>query len=260
MIVRALKKLESVISVSVVDYYMDKGGWKFSSSEECPGAIPDFIYGSKRLSELYFKADPSYTARFTVPVLWDKKNHTIVNNESSEIIRIFNSSLDHLLPEEVQGVTFYPENLRPKIDEINGWIYDQINDGVYKAGFARTQEAYEENVLRVFEGCDRVEGILRTNRFLVGDKLTEADIRLFTTIVRFDPVYHGHFKCNLKTITHDYPNLLSWARRIYQLPGVSETVHMDHIKKHYYMSHTDYNPTQIVPIYDGPDLSVPVLN
>ncbi|KAI9294749.1 hypothetical protein K502DRAFT_330423 [Neoconidiobolus thromboides FSU 785] len=257
MIVRGLKGLEDIITVSVVDYYMDKKGWKFSTPEETPGSIPDPIYDAKRISEIYLKANPEYKDRYTVPVLFDKKQKTIVNNESSEIIRMLNTAFDGLLPKEKQGLNYYPENLQKEIDQINEIVYDKVNNGVYKSGFATTQETYEKNVVRVFEGLDYVENILSKQKYLVQNQLTEADIRLFTTVLRFDPVYHGHFKCNLKCIKYDYPNILNWARRIYQLKGVAETVNMEHIKRHYYMSHVDYNPTQVVPLYNGPDLSSP---
>ncbi|KAI9314312.1 glutathione S-transferase [Dichotomocladium elegans] len=258
LIVRALKGLAPFIGLSVVDYLMLDKGWKFSSAEECPGAIPDTVNGTKYIREIYFKANPEYSGRFTVPVLWDKKTNTIVNNESSEIIRMFNHAFDSILPEEKRGLDYYPEHLRKDIDDTNSWVYDTINNGVYKSGFATTQEAYERNVYPLFESLDRVERILSQSQYLVANTFTEADIRLFTTIVRFDPVYHGHFKCNAKSIEKDYPNILRWARRIYQMPCVADTVNMDHIKRHYYMSHRQINPTQIVPVGNGPDLSVPV--
>lgn len=268
---------------------MGEHGWKFSTDKETPGCIPDPFYNAKYIRELYFKANPDYNGRFTVPVLWDSKHETIgksdqkgndslfrptlshpipshstphyhpVNNESSEIIRMFNTVFDAHLPKTLQGVTYYPENLRSEIDELNGWIYDTINNGVYKSGFATQQDAYTKNVWAVFTSLDRVESILSDGRsYLVGGQLTEADIRLFTTIVRFDPVYHGHFKCNLKSIGADYPHLLRWLRRVYQLPHVKETVNMEHIKGHYYKSHKQINPYGIVPIGNGPDLDVKV--
>ncbi|KAI8142310.1 glutathione S-transferase [Fennellomyces sp. T-0311] len=258
LIVRELKGLQSFIGVSVVDYLMLDKGWKFSTPEECPGAIPDSINNASYIRDLYFKVNPDYSGRFTVPVLWDKKLGTIVNNESSEIIRMFNTAFNSLLPEDKQKVNYYPENLRSQIDELNEWVYDTINNGVYKSGFATTQQAYENNVYPLFKSLDRVEEILAKSDYLVANTLTEADIRLFTTIVRFDPVYFGHFKCNAKSIEKDYPHILKWARRIYQMPGVASTVNMEHIKKHYYMSHRQINPTQVVPIGTGPDLSVPI--
>ncbi|KAI8807978.1 glutathione S-transferase [Cladochytrium replicatum] len=256
LIVRALKGLEDIISVSVVDPLMGPNGWHFSEASETPGAIPDICNGFKYIREVYFKAEPEYSGRFTVPVLWDKKNNTIVNNESSEIIRFFNNQFD--VWSSNPGVTYYPENLRSQIDELNTWIYDQINNGVYKAGFASKQEPYEAAYNLVFDGLAKVEAILAKNKFLVGETLTEADVRLFTTIVRFDPVYHTHFKCTGGTITHDFPNILRWARQIYQMPKVAATVNMKHIKEHYYKSHLQINPFQVVPVWNGPDLSLPV--
>ncbi|KAJ3344831.1 S-glutathionyl-(chloro)hydroquinone reductase, partial [Entophlyctis luteolus] len=209
LIVRNLKGLEDVIGLSVVDYHMTKDGWHFSTPETTPGCIADSVkYINSHASfikDIYFKANKDYVGRFTVPVLWDKKEQTIVNNESSEILRMFNSEFNSF--SDKPELDLYPVHLRDEIDAINSWIYDQINNGVYKTGFATTQEAYEKNCKILFDGLDRVEAHLAdgNKRYLVGDQLTEADIRLFTTVVRFDPVYHGHFKCNLKTITHDYP-------------------------------------------------------
>ncbi|RUS20548.1 hypothetical protein BC937DRAFT_94983 [Endogone sp. FLAS-F59071] len=250
LIVRALKGLDTVVGVSVVDPLMLDEGWKFSPTNEVEGAIPDNINGAKYLKELYFKAangrtmfdsDPEYKGRFTVPVLWDKKLNTIVNNESSEIIRMFNTAFDDLVPEK-RGVTYYPEHLRGEIDSLNEWVYSTVNDGVYKCGFATAQAAYEKNVIPLFNSLDRLEEILSKNEFLVANTFTEADIRLWTTIVRFDPVYFGHFKCNIKSIEKDYPNILRWARQL-----------------HYYMSHRQINPTQVVPLGNGPDLAFPVI-
>ncbi|KAJ3039398.1 S-glutathionyl-(chloro)hydroquinone reductase [Rhizophlyctis rosea] len=255
-IVRKLKGLDKIIGLSVVNYLMGPNGWKFSTSEECPGAIPDTVNNAQFIRELYFKANPDYEGRFTVPVLWDKKQNTIVNNESSEIIRMFNSAFDAF--SSAPGVTYYPEDLRAEIDAINEWIYNDINNGVYKSGFATTQEAYEKNVKQLFVSLHRVDDILAKNEWLVGGKFTEADIRLFTTIVRFDPVYFGHFKCNLGSIAYDFPNILRWARQVYQIGGIKDTINMEHIKRHYYMSHIQINPTQVVPLSNGPDLSVAV--
>ncbi|KAJ2724658.1 S-glutathionyl-(chloro)hydroquinone reductase [Coemansia sp. Benny D115] len=257
LIVRQLKGLQNLIGVSVVSYLMGPNGWSFASPSDVPGATLDEVNGAEYIREVYFKADPNYSARFTVPVLWDKKKQTIVNNESSEIIRMFNTAFDDLVDPEYRGVTFYPEDLRSQIDDVNEWVYDTVNNGVYKSGFATAQGAYEKNCLALFESLDRIEKMLATSEFLVGSRLTEADLRLFTTIVRFDPVYHGHFKCNLKQIATGYPNILRWTRMIYQLPGIAETVNMEHIKKHYYMSHTQINPTQVVPLSNGPDLAHP---
>ncbi|TPX56871.1 glutathione transferase [Spizellomyces sp. 'palustris'] len=257
VIVRALKGLEDVIGLSVVHYLLGDGGWRFDlPGEKTPGVIPDTVNGAQYLRELYFKADPQYSGRYTVPVLWDKKHGTIVNNESSEIIRILNTAFDEW--STAPGETYYPKDLASQIDEVNSWVYDQINNGVYKAGFATSQTAYESNYAKVFDGLARVESLLANRKWLVGDRFTEADIRLWTTIVRFDPVYHTHFKCNGGTITHDYPNILRWARQVYQAPKIKETVNMTHIKRHYYMSHIQINPYRIVPDWDGPDLDVKV--
>ncbi|KAJ2076673.1 S-glutathionyl-(chloro)hydroquinone reductase [Coemansia sp. RSA 988] len=259
LIVRKLKGLENLIGVSVVHYLLGPNGWEFASPKEVPGATLDDVNGAQHISELYLKANPEYSARYTVPILWDKKENTIVSNESSEIIRMLNSAFDEFVDPEYRGISFYPEDLRAQIDEVNEWVYDTVNNGVYKTGFAAAQEAYEKNCRALFQSLDRIEGILANNEFLIGSRLTEADLRLFTTIVRFDPVYHGHFKCNLKQIATGYPNILRWAREIYQLPGVKETVNMDHIKKHYYMSHTHVNPLRIVALSNGPDLDSPIV-
>ncbi|KAJ1799351.1 S-glutathionyl-(chloro)hydroquinone reductase [Coemansia sp. RSA 2399] len=259
LIVRKLKGLEDVISISVVHYLLGPNGWGFASPDEVPGATLDAVNGAKYIREVYFKAEPEYAARFTVPVLWDKKKNTIVSNESSEIIRMLNTAFDEFVQPEYRAITFYPEGLRGKIDEINEWIYDTVNNGVYKTGFASTQDAYEKHCVPLFQSLDRIENILAENEFLLGTRLTEADIRLFTTIVRFDPVYHGHFKCNIKQIATGYPNILRWTREVYQLPGIKDTVNMEHIKKHYYMSHTQINPNQVVPLNNGPDLDAPLV-
>ncbi|KAG0168260.1 S-glutathionyl-(chloro)hydroquinone reductase [Apophysomyces sp. BC1034] len=265
-IVRKLKGLDSLIGLSAVDYLMLENGWytgqmqgKFSTEEECPGAIPDTVNHAKYIRELYFKVNPDYEGRFTVPLLWDKKLQTIVNNESSEIIRMLNTAFNRLIPEDKQKLDYYPEYLRKDIDQINDWVYDTVNNGVYKSGFATSQEAYENHVFPLFHSLDKIEAILSDQEYLVQDTFTEADIRLWTTIIRFDPVYHGHFKCNLKSIEKDYPNILKWARRIYQKPGISDTVNMEHIKRHYYMSHLQLNPTQVVPVSNGPRLDSPKL-
>ncbi|KAJ2156244.1 S-glutathionyl-(chloro)hydroquinone reductase [Coemansia sp. RSA 552] len=251
LIVRKLKGLDSVIGYTAVDYLLGPDGWAFQT--------PDKVTGATLLRELYFKAEPEYSARFTVPVLWDKQRSTIVSNESSEIIRMFNTAFDAFVAPEFRGITFYPDDLSAQIDEVNEWIYDTVNNGVYKAGFATAQDAYEESCRALFTSLERIEGMLAANEFLLGSRLTEADLRLFTTILRFDPVYHGHFKCNLKQIGTGYPSILRWAREIYQLPGVEETVNMEHIKKHYYMSHTQINPFRIVPLSNGPNLGSPAV-
>ncbi|KAG0316669.1 S-glutathionyl-(chloro)hydroquinone reductase [Linnemannia gamsii] len=252
LLVRALKGLEDIISLDVVHWHMQEKGWPFKDGYE------DSLYGAKFIREIYFKAQPDYAGRFTVPVLWDKKTETIVNNESSEIIRMLNTAFDKLVPSKA-GINYYPQALRPEIDAINEWIYDTVNNGVYKSGFATTQTAYENNVYPLFQSLDRIEEILSKSNYLVGNTLTEADLRLWTTIVRFDPVYHGHFKCNIKGIEKDYPHILKWTRRIYQLPKVAETVNMEHIKKHYYQSHLQINPTGVVPVGNGPNLAEPVI-
>lgn len=247
LIFRKLKKLEDVISLSVVDPLMGDEGWAFSANAGC---IPDIVNDSSRLSQVYTKANPDYTGRVVVPVLWDKKQKTIVNNESSEIIRMLNSEFNESGDDSVD---FYPEDLREEIDKVNALVYENINNGVYKCGFATSQAAYESAFDSLFGALEKVESILTHQRYLAGSRLTEADWRLFTTLVRFDPVYVGHFKCNLKRIA-DYPNLSNYLRDLYQRPGIAETVNMDHIKRHYYMSHPSVNPTGIVP--KGPVLNL----
>lgn len=248
LIFRRLKKLEDVISVSIVDPLMLSNGWEFKGEN---GGTVDHLFGSDTLWQIYVRADPSYSGRVTVPVLWDKKKNTIVSNESAEIIRMFNSAFDHLT-----GSTedYCPEELRGEIDEINARVYDTVNNGVYKAGFATSQQAYDESVRALFEMLDELEGRLASQRYLMGDRITEADWRLFTTLVRFDPVYVGHFKCNVRRVA-DYPNLYGYLRDLYQVPGVPDTVNMRHIKVHYYRSHTTINPTGIVPAGPVVDLT-----
>lgn len=245
LILRKLKKLEDVISVSVVHHYMGKDGWTFLAED---GATGDTLYGLDFLHQIYTRADPAYSGRVTVPVLWDKQEQTIVSNESSEIIRMLNSAFDEWGD---ASLDFYPEGLRDEIDEINAFVYPSINNGVYRAGFATEQHAYEEAFDEVFSALDTLEDRLSRQRYLVGDRITEADWRLFTTLVRFDPVYVGHFKCNLKRIA-DYPNLSNYLRELFQVPGVAGTVNMLHIKAHYYGSHATINPTGIVPV--GPQI------
>lgn len=241
----ALKGLEDFISVSIVNWFMGQEGWTF---DDGPGVIPDSVNGASRLYEIYAKADPKYSGRVTVPILWDKPGGTVVSNESSEIIRMFNSAFDGI---GAKPGSYYPEELRGEIDRLNAQIYDRINNGVYKAGFATSQAAYEEAVLPLFATLDELEERLGRQRYLCGGRITEADWRLFTTLVRFDPVYYGHFKCNIRRIV-DYPNLWSHTRELYQWPGVQETVNFEHIKHHYYESHESINPTRIVPV--GPEL------
>lgn len=245
VIFRKLKQLEGVISMSVVSPMMLERGWTFDASE---GSTGDALNGKSTLAEVYLIADPRFSGRVTVPALWDKQRRTIVNNESAEIIRIFNSAFDAFT--EVK-TDYYPEPLRAEIDRINALIYETVNNGVYRAGFATTQDAYEEAFLALFDTLDRLEQRLSLQRYLVGNTLTEADWRLFTTLIRFDAVYYSHFKCNLRRIG-DYPNLSNYLRDLYQVPGVAETVSMDNIKRHYYGSMRQINPTGIVPL--GPQL------
>jgi putative glutathione S-transferase len=245
LIFRKLKKLEALISVSIVDPLMLENGWEFKDGD---GGTVDQLFGAKAMWQIYTRADPHYSGRVTVPVLWDKQTETIVNNESSEIIRMFNSAFDGLTGSTLD---FYPEPLRAEIDAINDVVYDTVNNGVYKSGFATTQQAYDEHVVKLFETLDDLDKRLGDNRYLVGETLTEADWRLFTTLVRFDAVYVGHFKCNIRRI-EDYRNLPGYLRELYQISGVRETVDMAHIKQHYYASHKTINPTGIVPL--GPDL------
>ncbi|MFU0505513.1 glutathione S-transferase family protein [Pseudaminobacter sp. NGMCC 1.201702] len=250
LIFRVLKKLEDLITVSVVHHYMGENGWTFRTDD---GATGDPLYGFDFLHQIYTKADPGYSGRVTVPVLWDKKEQTIVSNESSEIIRMLNSAFNEWGD---ASLDFYPEALRGEIDEINEFVYPAINNGVYRAGFATKQHAYEEAFNELFSALDRLEDRLSRQRYLVGGQLTEADWRLFTTLVRFDPVYVGHFKCNLRRIA-DYPNLSNYLRELYQVPGVAGTVDMLHIKSHYYGSHATINPTGIVPVGPEIDLNAP---
>ena len=251
LIFRSLKGLKSMISVSVVHWYMADKGWTFQPGD---GAVPDTVNGADYLHQVYTAAKSDYSGRVTVPVLWDKKTKTIVSNESPEIIRMFNSAFDGI------GATpgdYYPEQLRTEIDALNDRIYDAVNNGVYKAGFATTQDAYEEAIVPLFEALDWLEERLSKQRYLTGSQITEADWRLFTTLVRFDPVYVGHFKCNIRRIA-DYPNLSGYVRDLYQQPGVAETVNMEHIKNHYYGSHETVNPSRVVPM--GPVVAYTALH
>ncbi|MGB3809250.1 MAG: glutathione S-transferase family protein [Parvibaculum sp.] len=253
LIFRKLKRLEDKISITIVDPLMLEEGWTITGN--FPGTLPDTVNGKTRLHEIYSLAKPDYTGRVTVPVLWDKTRSTIVSNESADIIRMLNSAFNRL-----EGVNatldFYPEKLRPEIDRINKVVYDGINNGVYKAGFATTQAAYEDAVTALFDELDSVEARLASQRYLAGERLTEADWRLFTTLVRFDAVYHGHFKCNLRRIA-DYPSLWNYTRELYQVPGIADTVNLDHIKHHYYASHRTINPTGIVPLGPIIDFTAP---
>ncbi|MEC9199857.1 MAG: glutathione S-transferase family protein, partial [Pseudomonadota bacterium] len=251
LIFRAIKGLTDHISISVVHPDMLGEGWTFETDFD--GATGDTLFGLPYMREIYLKDTPDMTGRVTVPVLWDKGTGQIVSNESSEIIRMFNSAFDG-----ITGNTddYWPIELRDQIEDINTRVYDTVNNGVYKSGFATTQEAYDEAVGPLFDSLDWIEGILSENRYLAGDTLTEADWRLFTTLVRFDKVYHTHFKCNRKQIT-EYPHMWAYVRELYQHPAVAETVHFDHITRHYYYSHDMINPNRIVPIGPEPDFLMP---
>lgn len=243
---RKLKKLEDMISFSVVDWFMGNEGWEFSERD---GAIPDPINNANRMHQIYTAAVPDFSGRVTVPVLWDKQKNTIVSNESSEIIRMFNSAFDQI--GAAKG-DYYPEPLRAEIEPVNDRIYHTVNNGVYKCGFATKPEPYEEAFNALFETLDVMEERLGKSRYLVGNEITEADIRFFATLIRFDAVYVGHFKCNLRRI-EDYSNLSNYTRDIFQIPGIKDTVNMHHIKNHYYQSHETINPTRITP--KGPALN-----
>ena len=245
LIFRHLKGLEDYISVSVVSPDMLEHGWTFDKDNHSTG---DALFDSEFMHQIYTRNKADYSGRVTVPVLWDKKTQRIVSNESAEIIRMFNSAFNALTGKERD---FYPQSLRSEIDEVNEFVYHNINNGVYRAGFATTQEAYTEAFDDLFAALDKIEQRLTANRYLVGDTLTEADWRLFTTLIRFDSVYVGHFKCNLRTI-ESYPAISNYLRELYQIEGVSKTVDFYHIKRHYYFSHTMINPTQVVP--KGPDI------
>jgi putative glutathione S-transferase len=251
LIFRKLKGLERAIGVSVVHWLMGEEGWTFAPGPGCTG---DQINEADCLHQIYTLAKPGYTGRVTVPTLWDKKRHTIVSNESAEIIRMLNSAFDGI--GAVPG-DYYPAELRAEIDTVNARIYDTVNNGVYKAGFATTQDAHEEAVAVLFETLDWLEDRLGRQRYLAGERITEADWRLFTTLVRFDPVYVGHFKCNLHRLV-DYPNLWAYTREFYQRPGIADTVNFHHIKHHYYESHKTINPTGIVPVGPLIDFAAPV--
>ena len=250
LIVRKLKRLEGAIGVSIVDSVMGRDGWTFG---EEGATTRDIVNGARRLHELYAAAKPGYSGRVTVPVLWDRRTRTIVNNESAEIIRMFNAAFDHLDNRAATTPDLYPVELRVEIDAINAFVYEHVNNGVYKAGFATTQAAYEEAFVALFDALDALDGRLSSQRYLAGERITEADWRLFTTLVRFDAVYVGHFKCNLRHIA-DYANLSNYLRELYQAPGIAETVDFDHIKRHYYLSHARIDPTGIVP--KGPALAL----
>ena len=242
LIFRSLKGLEPHISISAVHPDMLDDGWTFDT--DFPGATGDTLFGLPFMRDIYTRAQPDISGRVTVPVLWDKKTSSIVSNESAEIIRMFNSAFDGITGNKLD---FWPHDLRDKIEEINSRIYDTVNNGVYKAGFATTQSAYDDAVGPLFDSLDWLEDHLSQNRYLLGSTITEADWRLFTTLIRFDPVYHLHFKCNRKRII-DYPNLWAYTRELYQWPGVAQTTHLDHIIRHYHYSHDTINPNRIIPI------------
>ncbi|MDP4529473.1 glutathione S-transferase family protein [Alkalimonas delamerensis] len=249
LILRQLKSLQSLIPVTVVSPIMLEHGWEFDGD----GGDREPLYNLNYMHQLYTKAKADYSGRVTVPVLWDRLVQRLVNNESADILRIFNRAFNH---QTGNRLDFYPAELRDSIDEVNAWVYRDINNGVYKAGFATSQDAYQEAFEALFKALDKAEQLLTDQRFLTGDYLTEADWRLFTTLIRFDAVYVGHFKCNLRRIA-DYPALSHYLRSLYQVPGIAETVNMDHIKRHYYISHPMINPTQIVPEGPAQDFSAP---
>ena len=253
LIGRKLKGLDDAVSVSVVHPLMGEGGWSFGNPDATPSVGGDTVLGKQYLHEVYTAADPHYTGRVTVPVLWDRERATIVNNESSEILRMLNAEFDAIAN---ASVDLYPEALRAEIDEVNAFVYPNVNNGVYRCGFATTQAAYEEAFAQLFSALDELDARLGERRTLVGDCITEADWRLFTTLVRFDAVYVGHFKCNFRRIA-DYPNLSGYLRELYQVPGVAETVNFEHIKRHYYESHDTINPTGVVPVGPALDLERP---
>ncbi|OWB79128.1 hypothetical protein B5S32_g3341 [[Candida] boidinii] len=261
LVTRVLKGLSGIISVSVVHWLMDDKGWKFPTAEDpCEGATPDHLYGLDRLQKIYTKADPDYSGRISVPVLWDKKLETIVSNESSEILRMLNSEFNDLIDPKYAKIDVYPEPLREEIEGLHSWILPTVNSGVYKAGFATKQEPYEKEVTELFKSLDRIEKILADKHakgedFLVGNVLTEADIRLYTTIIRFDPIYVQHFKCNLGMIRFNYPHIHQWVRNLYwNHEAFKSTTHFDHIKFHYSKSHPGVNPFGITPLGPIPNI------
>ncbi len=250
IIVRKLKKLEHVIGMTVVDPIRDDRGWAF---REGPGHSLDPINGFHFLSEAYRATDPAYRGRVTVPVLWDTQGRRIVSNSDDDLMRMFNSAFNRFTDSTLD---LYPEALRKDIDELNAFIYENVNDGVYRAGFATSQRVYEKAVRRLFDALDTLEARLTTRRYLLGAQFVETDWRLFVTLVRFDAVYHGHFKCNIRRIA-DYPNLFGYLRDLYQTDGIADTVNFDHIKRHYYVTHDDINPTRIVPVGPDQDFTAP---
>ena len=250
LIFRALKGLQAMIGISVVNPFMGSEGWTFEPDD---GVIADDVNHARYLRQVYTAAEPRYSGRVTVPILWDKQRRTIVNNESGEIIRMLNSAFDGL---GAAAGDFYPRDLRAEIDAVNSFVYPNVNNGVYRAGFATEQAAYEQAVTELFAALEVLEQRLAQRRYLTGERVTEADWRLFTTLLRFDAVYHGHFKCNLKRIV-DFPNLWGFTRELYQWPGIAATVDMRHIKDHYYRSHDMINPTRIVPLGPRLDFGTP---
>lgn len=244
LIYRALKGLEYILDVSFVDWFMQDQGWTFTESNKGEGIVKDKLFGFKFAHQIYTKADKAYTGRVTVPILWDKKEETIVSNESADIIRMLNSAFDDIGAKQID---YYPENLRTEIDKINQRVYETLNNGVYKCGFATTQEAYDKAIIPLFDTLDWLEEELSKSRFLLGNQITEADWRTFTTLLRFDAVYAQHFKTSKKRIV-DYPSLWSYTRDLYQMPKIKSTINMDHIRKHYYLSHANINPNRILPI------------
>ncbi|KAJ8592373.1 hypothetical protein M405DRAFT_763613 [Rhizopogon salebrosus TDB-379] len=257
LITRKLKGLEDFIPVTVVSPHMGKHGWPFKNADpDWQDADDDTEYPNfHHVKDIYLFADQNYGGNFTVPILWDTKLNTIVNNESSEIIRIFNTAFNHLLPADKAAVDIYPEAHRQEIDSINEWVYDTVNNGVYKAGFASTQSAYENAVYPLFKSLDRLEEMLKGKDYLVGNTLTEADIRFFVTTIRFDPVYVGHFKCNLRDIRHGYPNIHLWMRKLYwNNDAFKSSTKFDHIKEAYYWSLTTINPSRVVPVGPLPNI------
>jgi putative glutathione S-transferase len=251
LLVRALKGLEDVVSYDVVDPYRDEDGWQFTPEKD--GCTPDTVNGFDYLREAYRAADPNVTGRVTVPVLWDREEGTIVNNESAEIMRMLDVEFDRLAGRDVD---LYPEGLRSEVDRVVDAIYEPINNGVYRAGFANSQSAYDEAVADLFDALDHWDEVLADRRYLAGDRLTEADVAMFTTLVRFDEVYHTHFMCNRRLI-REYDNLWPYLRELYQLPGVAGTVNVDHITEHYYTTHPDVSPKRIVPVGPDPDFEAP---
>lgn len=250
IIVRKLKQLESVVGMTVVDPIRDERGWAF---REGPGHSRDPINGFQFLSEAYAATDSHYKGRITVPVLWDTVTKRMVTNSDDDLMRMFNSAFNRYT---ASTLDLYPEKLRAEIDELNDFLYENVNDGVYRAGFATSQQVYEHAVRRLFNALDQLDARLKDRRYLLGSQFVESDWRLFVTLVRFDAVYHGHFKCNLRRII-DYPNLFGYLKDLYQTDGIAETVNFDHIKRHYYVTHDDINPTRIVPLGPDQDLTTP---